>query len=1084
MKKFLALLLALVMTMSLVTVGASAKTAVTDDKEITEVEAVEVLSAMGIIDGYKDGSFKPLAKLTRGAGAKFVAYLMLGQKNADGLKATGTLFEDVAADYAQAPSIEWCAKMGIVDGYGNGNFGPKNDLTQAAFGKMLLTALGYDSAKEGYTGAGWQKAVYADGLNAGVYGDDGEIYAVCDRETAAKMALGALLADMVEYGKTVKVNNKALVSENGAVTVYGDKRDTSTNPQDGLQLWETYKDLKYSETGDNGKDAFGRPGHTWKYGKDFEKFYVDEAVLTYENQKVTAADLWTDLGMTETNTNPNKLAYAKKAAVKTVVDGKPNNLFTAVSGGKAELKAGKGSVVEVFAKTTDGVTEYTAVVVNTYVGTITDWQEAKLNKNDEIKDKEYVKVDGVKFETTDFTKDDKTDGTVVLYTKADDLIKSVVKAESVTGKLTKKVVTDNVGTITVEGKDYVASYTMENNKFDGMTVGTKYDLYFDTYGNVIKFVETVDETTFAVVLDSKKEAASTTKGSATYTVDLYYLDGTTETVTVKEATFESFNEKTELNRFVKVGEVDDDGYTALTAFGPKCKAPIEDDEPNYDGKYANNETVYLVDEGEGKITKYVGYKEVPALEDDGDKDTNSWVTYLTERDVKATTADPSKGYANLLSYVYVVGFDATDDSVTSYVWAQSNENTETDVKEAGKAAYTTYTYTKLYVDGEQKDFVSKVNGLFAKQGFYKVVTKGGKIQSADKVTPVYVGTTDKFPMYAVADIDYIDATTETIKLEGAAKAYKYDAADIDVYTTVSGDNKDEFKAITVADLEDLVKANTNVICLCDKDGVVTAIYVVKADVVNTEYAFNMVNKTGAHLTATKGTKAITVTAATGYTATGVKFTVVDDDTNAVLAAQDTTFAWNADWNAKNVTVTVEGSAVANTYTVAYYDVNGDLLGTDTVAYDQDYVIKAYPKEGYTLTGWTQYSDGTPTYTVGQPVKNLVANGVYDLKATWKENTYDVTIIYKTQVHYTDDPVEDATAQAAPLASYHKGMMGYEALHTFVNTASPAVNGTTIPAKPNNYTDGIKISVDGYGANGAAVTVTVTYVKNDTHPIVP
>ena len=79
MKKFLALLLALVMTMSLVTVGASAKTAFTDDKDITEVEAVEVLSAMGIIDGYKDGSFKPQGALNRAAGAKVVAYLMLGE---------------------------------------------------------------------------------------------------------------------------------------------------------------------------------------------------------------------------------------------------------------------------------------------------------------------------------------------------------------------------------------------------------------------------------------------------------------------------------------------------------------------------------------------------------------------------------------------------------------------------------------------------------------------------------------------------------------------------------------------------------------------------------------------------------------------------------------------------------------------------------------------------------------------------------------------------------------------------------------------------------------------------------------------
>ena len=95
MRKFLALVLALVMTMSLVTVSAGAATDFTDDAKITNAEAVEVLSAIGILGGYADGSFRPEGVLTRGAGAKMVAYLMLGQEAADGLKATYTVFEDV-----------------------------------------------------------------------------------------------------------------------------------------------------------------------------------------------------------------------------------------------------------------------------------------------------------------------------------------------------------------------------------------------------------------------------------------------------------------------------------------------------------------------------------------------------------------------------------------------------------------------------------------------------------------------------------------------------------------------------------------------------------------------------------------------------------------------------------------------------------------------------------------------------------------------------------------------------------------------------------------------------------------------------
>ena len=49
MKKFLSLVLALVMTMSLVTVSAGAKDFADSDK-ITYVEAVDVLSTLGVLE--------------------------------------------------------------------------------------------------------------------------------------------------------------------------------------------------------------------------------------------------------------------------------------------------------------------------------------------------------------------------------------------------------------------------------------------------------------------------------------------------------------------------------------------------------------------------------------------------------------------------------------------------------------------------------------------------------------------------------------------------------------------------------------------------------------------------------------------------------------------------------------------------------------------------------------------------------------------------------------------------------------------------------------------------------------------------
>ena len=76
MKKFLSLVLALTMMMSLVTINAGAKE-FTDDEELNYKEAVDVISEISVVDGYEDGSFKPQNTLTRGAAAKIICNLIL-----------------------------------------------------------------------------------------------------------------------------------------------------------------------------------------------------------------------------------------------------------------------------------------------------------------------------------------------------------------------------------------------------------------------------------------------------------------------------------------------------------------------------------------------------------------------------------------------------------------------------------------------------------------------------------------------------------------------------------------------------------------------------------------------------------------------------------------------------------------------------------------------------------------------------------------------------------------------------------------------------------------------------------------------
>ena len=77
MKKLLALVLALVMSLSLVTISNAA---FKDADSIDNKEAVEVMNAVGVLIGDEKGNFNAKDTLTRAQAAKIIAYLDLGGK--------------------------------------------------------------------------------------------------------------------------------------------------------------------------------------------------------------------------------------------------------------------------------------------------------------------------------------------------------------------------------------------------------------------------------------------------------------------------------------------------------------------------------------------------------------------------------------------------------------------------------------------------------------------------------------------------------------------------------------------------------------------------------------------------------------------------------------------------------------------------------------------------------------------------------------------------------------------------------------------------------------------------------------------
>ena len=114
MKKLLALVLALVMSMSLVTISNAA---FSDADKISHDEAVDVLNTLGVINGMPDGSFAPDGNVTRAEMAKMISIIMLGDVDASAFVGTATGLTDIKGHWAEG-YIQYCYSQGIIAGKG------------------------------------------------------------------------------------------------------------------------------------------------------------------------------------------------------------------------------------------------------------------------------------------------------------------------------------------------------------------------------------------------------------------------------------------------------------------------------------------------------------------------------------------------------------------------------------------------------------------------------------------------------------------------------------------------------------------------------------------------------------------------------------------------------------------------------------------------------------------------------------------------------------------------------------------------------------------------------------------------------
>jgi len=187
LKKTLAVVLAFAMVLSM---GFSAF-AYTDVAEGTKVaEAVGILSNLGIFTGFEDGTFKPNDTVTRAQMAAIICRT-LGYDDQASASTGSTNFYDVPASHWASGYINVAESLQIVNGYGNGAFGPEDQVTYEQAIKMIVVALGYEL--DAQAKGGWSTGYLAVAAREGITkNSNGVVGAAAVRGTIAVLVYNSL----------------------------------------------------------------------------------------------------------------------------------------------------------------------------------------------------------------------------------------------------------------------------------------------------------------------------------------------------------------------------------------------------------------------------------------------------------------------------------------------------------------------------------------------------------------------------------------------------------------------------------------------------------------------------------------------------------------------------------------------------------------------------------------------------------------------------------------------------------------------------------------------------------------------------
>lgn len=194
MKKFIAIIMAVIMVMSFATIAFAAN-GFTDVSKSKYETAINELYDLGIVNGYSATKFGTDYTLTRAEACAIIVRALYGEKTVpDVINFTDVSYRDWFYDY-----VNTAVYYDIMHGHNATTFAPNDEITYDQMATLVLNALGYNAPK---LAGEWPVNIERIATRLGLYTNisiyfDGSEYIT--RGEACQMLYNALDCSVVEY---------------------------------------------------------------------------------------------------------------------------------------------------------------------------------------------------------------------------------------------------------------------------------------------------------------------------------------------------------------------------------------------------------------------------------------------------------------------------------------------------------------------------------------------------------------------------------------------------------------------------------------------------------------------------------------------------------------------------------------------------------------------------------------------------------------------------------------------------------------------------------------------------------------------